>query len=108
MTEWPQTDQTPSEVAKSMDGFDEIAVVKAFGFDPADLDQEKSSDSFRLLRVLIFIDRRRKGDKDTAAYAHALGVLRADLPRYFADEPEVDPHEPDASESGKDSPPSAA
>ena len=104
----PQTDLTASEVAQSINGFDEIAIVNAFGFDPADLDQDKTSDQFRLLRSLVFIDRRRKGDKHREALDYALGVLRTDLPKYFAPEPEDDhPHDPD-SDAGKDSQPSDA
>jgi hypothetical protein len=89
---------TAEEVTDSINGYDEIAIKRAFGTDLYTLREEPMS----FLRALIFIVERRTGKKDPQAYEAAMSLVLSGVHGYFAETPEdFDPEEPD-SEAGKD------
>lgn len=82
----------------TLNGFDEIAIVKQFG---ADVNQLRN-EPFRFLRALVFVDQRRRDLKDTEAFRYAQERTIAQLGAYFPDAtPELDPDDPD-TEAGKE------
>lgn len=88
-------------LAETLNGFDEIAISKAFGEDISEL----RSKPFSFLRALIFIEQKRNGSKDAIAYKAAMEVRTVELDEYFPDDPEeVDPDEP-VTDEGKDGEP---
>ena len=88
---------TARETMRSLNGFDEIAIEKAFG---KELDELGSRES---VRALIFIQRKRAGDNDKAAKDFALGIPMGQLDEHFAaPAEEVDENEPE-TEQGKES-----
>lgn len=96
------TDITASDMFLSLNGFDELAVAKAFGSDVAELREAP----MRFMRALAFIHRRREGDKDAEAYKAAMNLTIEEAGNYFApDLDEVDPDDP-VTEAGKDDAPS--
>lgn len=89
----------PQAMYESLNGFDEIAVAKAFG---AVITAFAETDPMKFGRALMFVDLRRQGFKDTDAYKRAMNSTNAETNEYFADDPEdVDPADPD-SDAGKD------
>lgn len=106
----PQTDLPLSEVIDSMTGFDEIAAEKFFdGFnvydavDTAEGGRPRARDMVTLLRVGVFILKRRDGLSDKDAYDAAMSMPSRVVNGYFADDPEeIDADDPD-TEPGKDS-----
>lgn len=93
-----QTDLTAEDFFGSINGFDEIAIARAFGEDISALRKRP----FTFMRALVFVDARRKGQKDDAAINDALSLSMKDLEAYFPDEiPEIDPDEPE-TDPGKD------
>lgn len=84
------------EAVENLTGFDEIAIVKHFGTDVMSLKDQP----FMFLRALIFVDRRRHGDKDGDAKAYAFGLPAKQVYDYFADQPEDELADED-SEPGK-------
>lgn len=86
------------ELFESFNGFDEIAVHKAFKLDLAAMEER----GFLFLRALVFVNERRGGLNDAEAYKAAMNLTQGDLTDYFPEpEPELDPDDPD-TESGKD------
>lgn len=87
------SDQTPTEVYKSITGFDEIAISKHFGETIEALAaQDEKGRTLRptmLGRALAFVHRRRAGDKDPQAYAHVMNLSVTDVEDYFVTEPAV-------------------
>ncbi|WP_062208846.1 hypothetical protein [Demequina oxidasica] len=91
------TEMTAEDFFKSITGFDEIAIQKAFGASFVDL----RNDQFRFLRALVFVDLRRDGKKDADAYTEVMGLGIGAVDGWFADvEAEVFPEEP-VTDQGK-------
>lgn len=87
--------QTVSEVAESLTGFDELAIEKSFG---KSLDELKPT---MVGRALVFVVERRAGKTDPEAKSAAMEMPMGQVNSYFLDEPDdVLPDEPD-SEAGK-------
>jgi hypothetical protein len=81
-TSTPTSTETADDFFLSLNGFDEIAVSKAFGVDISELRETP----FRFLRALIFIHQRREaGAKDAEAYKTAMGMTVAAVGEYFPD-----------------------
>lgn len=85
----------PSEVVQSLTGFEELGIEKEF--DGLSLAALKERDSIRFLRALVFVHRRREGDRSGEAYQHAMNLALRDVIAYFPDEGD----EEVAEESGK-------
>lgn len=92
---------TARETLRSLNGFDEIAIEKAFGKELDDLSGRAT------LRALIFVVEKRNGVTDKDAKAIAMGIPIRELDDHFAkpveevddDEPETDQgKEPSASD----------
>ena len=96
-----QTDKTAEDLFKSMNGFDEIAVSRAFGEDLSVL----RAKPFTFVRALVFVDLRRGGAKDGDAHKQAMTLTMGDLEDYFAQDEEVLPEDP-TTERGKGDEPS--
>ncbi|MFC6153651.1 hypothetical protein [Nocardioides yefusunii] len=100
----------PRELAASVNGFDDLAVAKYFGksfsqMASRDENGERDVDGSVSLRALIFIDQRRQGAKDAAAWQTCMEITITELGTYFpAEEDEVTPDDP-ATDLGKDSMP---
>lgn len=79
-----------SEMTESLTGFEEIAVSKQFnGKDMQDLPGTQT------IRALIFVYRKRQGDKDIEAYDHAMGLsLKAVMGCFTEEVDEPMPEEP--------------
>jgi len=86
---------TIEEMTESLNGFEEIAVAKKFG---AELDDLPAT---RMLRALVFIDRKRSGDDDKAAYDACMTLTLKQCLDYFQVDDEVDEEDP-VTEGGKD------
>lgn len=92
-----ENELTAEDFLKTLTGFDEIAIQKAFG---ATL-KGMMEDDFRLARSLVFVDRRRSGLKDADAYTEAMNLPMGALTEWFAtEEPEAFPEEP-VTDQGK-------
>jgi hypothetical protein len=92
---------TVTEVQNTLNGFDEIAIEKAFGAEYDDLNGRNT------LRALIFTMKRRDGLDDIKARKAALEVPMDQLVGHFADDAnEVDEDEPetDAGKTGAPGP----
>jgi hypothetical protein len=90
-----------NELTDVMNGFDELAIGKAFGEDISSLKQRP----LMFLRALAFIDFRRGGMKDGPAYKAAMEILSKDLAAHFPDDPEeMDEDEPVTDEGKGDEP----
>lgn len=86
---------------QTLNGFDEIAVAKAFGAKPFELSE---TDAMGLLRALYFVAKRREGLEDKAAKQAAMEATIREVNDFFPeDEPEPMPEDP-ITESGKDEP----
>lgn len=70
---------TVEDAARSLTGFDEIAVERTFGRDIGELS------ATRVTRALVFVMQRRLGLDDTAAYNAAMGMSLADCEAQFAE-----------------------
>jgi len=91
-------EMTAEDFFRTMTGFDEIAISRAFSEDIADLRKKP----FTFMRALVFVDFRRQGKHDVEAHQDALGVTVGELEDYFAeDKPEFDPEAPE-TDQGKD------
>lgn len=92
-------DITADDMAGSLNGFEELAIKKAFSVNLNAL----NDDSAQLLRALIFADKRRgEGVADKTAYKAAMDLPLREVQAYFAEpEPEADPDDPD-TDQGKD------
>lgn len=90
-----------TELAETLNGFDEIAISRTFGEDVTALRERP----LMFLRALAFIDHRRQGQKDAEAYVAAMEILTKDLDSYFPDDPiELDPEHPETAEGKEDEP----
>lgn len=88
---------TAPEAMKSLNGFDEIAIEKAFGRDFDDLNGRAT------VRAVIFVLERRGGASDKDAKAHAMSIPLGELDQCFEEtEDEVDEREPE-TDQGKGS-----
>jgi hypothetical protein len=88
----------------TINGFDELAISKAFGEDITTL----KGKPLMFLRAMAFVDHRRQGMKDAPAYKAAMLILSKDLADYFPDDPqESDPSEFEdpVTDEGKDEQP---
>lgn len=81
-------DTTISEMASTLNGFDELAIKKEFRQSYYTLADDETGDRGLLLRTLVFVHLRREGAKDPAAYRQAMELTQLELGEYFADEPE--------------------
>ena len=90
------TDQTAEDLFKSLNGFDEIAITRAFGEDLSVL----RAKPFTFVRALVFVDLKRGGATDGEAHKQAMSLTMADLESYFASDEEVMPEDP-STERGK-------
>lgn len=77
--------KTADEVFESLNGFDEIAIEKAF----AEVTSLKDK-PMTFLRALVFTEKRREklGDKEAKQYAMELPVK--ELTAYFADKADIE------------------
>lgn len=90
---------TAKETLESLNGFDEIAIEKAFGKEFDDLGGRAT------VRALIFIQRKRAGDNDKDAKTFALSVPMGQLDDHFAkpaEEVDEDDPETDAGKGNSD------
>lgn len=93
---------TATDAALSLNGYDEIAIAKAFGCDFTELKDRP----VMFLRALMFVMERRAEAKDAEAFKTAMSATATEVNAYFPDEtPDLDPEDPD-TESGKGDAPS--
>ncbi len=92
--------ETATDVALSLNGFDELAIAKYFNADVTQMEDRP----VLFLRALIFVVERKAGAKDTDAYKTAMTFTQTEAAAYFPDEP-TDDEEPE-SDLGKDDAPS--
>lgn len=95
--------ETATDLALSLNGYDEIAIAKFFNADWTELQDRP----FTFLRALIFVAERRGGAKDAEAYKTAMTFTQTEAGAYFAEDPTGE-EQPDAPETevGKDDAPS--
>ena len=87
MTEQTSTStETATDVALSLNGYDELAIAKFFGADYTELEGRPIT----VLRALIFVLERRGGAKDTDAYKAAMTLTGTEVGNYFPDDPTED------------------
>ena len=91
-------EMTSEEFFDTLNGFDEIAIRKAFG---ATVEQLSGSDRLQFARALVFVAKRREGATDKEAHDAAQALTMGELGDYFTDDEEVTPDEP-TTEPGKD------
>lgn len=84
------TETTANGMFETLTGFDEIAIKREF---KADIYTLAAEDKAAFMRALIFIDQRRAGLKDAAAYRAAMELPQAASVDYFAAEPTPEPTE---------------
>lgn len=84
--------ETATDVALSLNGYDEIAIAKYFGADYTELQARP----IMFLRALIFVVERRGGAKDTEAYKTVMTATGTEVNDYFPD----DPTDADTGEDG--------
>lgn len=88
MTEAPAPRPTPTGTFTTLNGFDEIAISKAFGQDIAVLQRTVP---LTYHRALVFALKRREGLKDPDAKKAALELTIRELDDFFdADAPDAD------------------
>lgn len=79
------------EVAKSLTGFDEIAIRQAFKADLSDMGETT------MMRATWFIVRRREGALDVEAFREAMTMTLGDLmPRFYRPDRKDGEHRPEA------------
>jgi hypothetical protein len=79
MTTETAAESTLNDLAESLNGWEELAVVKAFGFQIDDFENQGTQG----IRALAFVEFKREGQKDTAAYKAAMDLtLRELIDRY--------------------------
>lgn len=84
---------TLEDLAESLNGFDEIAVQKAFGFNIDDFENQGTLG----IRALVFVEFRREGEKDPAAYKRAMDLTMRDLIDRYPEMAEDDVPDPMAT-----------
>lgn len=89
---------TLKEAFDSLTGFDEIAIQRAFGEPISEVRQNATMG----YRALIFVQYRRDGQRDQAAYQAAMELPLKQALDYFDPDPEDD-----LEESGKEPAPSS-
>jgi hypothetical protein len=76
-------------LARSLNGFDEIAISKAFGYEVEDMlgpnGDGKGAKKVKFLRALIFVSFRRDGMKDREAYNATMNIPLVELEAQFGD-----------------------
>lgn len=71
--------QTLEELAESLNGWEELAVQQKFGFQIDDFEEQGTLG----IRALAFVEFKREGAKDPAAYKSAMDLtLRELIDRY--------------------------
>lgn len=93
---------THEEFFESLNGFDEIAIQKAFGAKPIDLSE---TDKSALLRSLVFVAKKRDGLDDKAAKQYAMEATFGELNSFFAEDREPTPETPETEEGKGELPP---
>lgn len=93
--------KTLNDLAESLNGWEEIAVVKSFGFQIDDFEEHGTLG----IRALAFVEFKREGQKDTAAHKAAMDLTMRELINRY---PEMDADtdgvpDPMASIDGDDS-----
>lgn len=88
------------ELFESINGFEEIAVEKAFGSDPSEIAQ--AGKMVKFLRVLAFIQAKREGSNDMQAKQHAMSLPVKALTDLFI----VNEDDDESDESGEAEEPS--
>lgn len=88
----PALDKRPSveDAARSLTGFDELAIARAFGADLSALTGTMTT------RAIVFVLQRRAGLDDAAAYKAAMTLSLGECEAQFA--PVVDPSSPTEAE----------
>ena len=76
------------EMANSINGFDQIAIKKAFGDSLANIGQ---TDSTMFMHVLYFVHLRRQDMKDADARLTSLNMPLKTLTEMFSGAPDLDP-----------------
>lgn len=98
----PKTEATAEECFESLNGYEEIAITKAFGQEIGKLAEAHPT---TFARALVFIEHKRSGMTDAEAKEAVMIATLAEVNGYFTEEPEdLDPEEPD-SDAGKEEPP---
>lgn len=72
------SDKSADEVFESLNGFDEIAIERAFGEITSLKDRP-----MMFLRALLFIETRREGQKDAEAKQAAMNATMRELTDHF-------------------------
>lgn len=93
-------EMSSEEYLGTLNGFDEIAIQKAFGSKPFEL---SDNDAMGLLRSLYFTAKRREGLDDKAAKQAAFEATIAEVNDFFPDDDETNEDDP-ITESGKGEP----
>lgn len=81
---------TATDVAKSINGYDELAIARAFG---KDVDELRGT---MAIRAVVFLQLRREGVKDAEAKRGCMELTVTELNEFFAEE------EPDADLQDED------
>jgi hypothetical protein len=101
-----RSDQTADDFFATLNGFDELAIVKHYGTPIHQLHPNSGGSPFVFLRALAFIHLRRHDTSDRDAYKQSMDLTVTESQEYFADpEPDLDPDDPDTP-AGKDDSPS--
>lgn len=77
------TTETPKDMFLSLNGFEELAITQNFGTDISELRKAPLS----MMRAMVFVHRKRGGEKAPAAYQAAMRMPVAELQDYFSPEP---------------------
>ena len=84
---------TLEELAESLNGFDEIAVQRSFGFSIDDFENQGTLG----IRALVFVEFRREGDNDKTAYQRAMDLTMRELIDRYPEMAEDDVPDPMAT-----------
>ncbi|NGN92646.1 hypothetical protein G5C66_07830 [Nocardioides sp. KC13] len=79
------SEKTADEVFESLNGFDEIAIEKAFGEITSLKDKP-----MMFLRALLFTEHRREGKTDKEAKQAAMDATMRELTDYFRADEDID------------------
>lgn len=90
-----RTKITPSMMFEDIVGIEEFAISRVFHQSVTAL----AEDPTQFLRMLVFVDLRRGGQKDKDAFADAQAMRLGEVRTYFVDEAEAD-----EDAEGKDKP----
>jgi hypothetical protein len=99
MTEQTHHELTAQEFFESLNGFDELAIAKAFGAKPVELNE---TDHMAFGRSLVFVAHRREGLSDAEAKKAAMDATIGQVNTFFRpDDDEPMPEDP-VTPAGKD------